>query len=421
MPSNKLRILSTGMGWPSSQAGGLNTYFKNICENLSNRNTLEALVCSVDQPEVKEGMLVTSIADPGMKLRKRRNMFRNYAAKLMEEQEVDIVYSHFAPYGVGAAEEARKRNIPVVIAFHGPWSEEIRAEGGRITHRIKAWIAKSMEMRAYRHADAFIVLSETFRDVLHQQYGIPLERIHIIAGAADIRRFQPSADRMEVRRSLSLAEDCTAVLTVRRLVNRMGLLQLLDAWKEVVQQAPDAVLLIGGRGPLKEQLESRIAEYGLEGQVRLLGYVSDDDLPRYYQAADLFVVPTQSLEGFGLITVEAMASGLPVSATPVGGSREILEKFRPDLLFKSKSSSDIATGIIHLLKHKQQWPTAEQCRRHVLENYTWELATNQVEAVFETVLEKYRKIGVSTAGITFHGHRAQGKGRHDADVKSGVH
>jgi glycosyltransferase involved in cell wall biosynthesis len=392
MPSNKLQILSTGMGWPSSQAGGLNTYFKNICENLSDRNALQALVCSRDKPEVKEGMLVTNIADPEMKMRKRRNVFRTYAAKLMDEQEVDIVYSHFAAYGVGAAEEAMKRNIPVVMAFHGPWSEEIRAEGGGMKHRVKAWIAKSMEMKAYRFADAFIVLSETFRDVLHHQYGIPLEKIFIIAGAADIRRFRPSADRMAVRRSLSLAEDCTTVLTIRRLVNRMGLLQLIDSWKEVVLQAPNAVLLIGGRGPLKEQLESRIAEYGLEGRVRLLGYIPDSDLPGYYQAADLFVVPTQSLEGFGLITVEAMASGLPVTATPVGGSREILEKFRPEMLFKSKRSSDMAAGMIHLLKHKDQWPTAEQCRNHILENYTWEHVTNQVEAVFETVLDKHRSI-----------------------------
>lgn len=418
MPSNKLQILSIGMGWPSSQAGGLNTYFKNICENLSDRSKLHALVCSKDNPKVREGMRVTSITDPDMKLGKRRSMFRTYAAKLMDEQEIDILYSHFAPYGVGAAEEARKRNIPVVMAFHGPWSEEIRAEGAGLTHRIKAWIAKSIEMKAYRLADAFIVLSETFRDVLHHQYGIPFDKIFIIAGAADIRRFQPSEDRREVRRSLDLAEDGTTVLTVRRLVNRMGLLQLLDAWKEVVQHFPDTVLLIGGRGPLKEQLESRIAEYGLEGKVRLLGYIPDSDLPRYYQAADLFVVPTQSLEGFGLITVEAMASGLPVTATPVGGSREILEKFRPEMLFKSEKSSDIAEGIIRLLKHKQHWPTAEQCRNHILDNYTWEHVTNQVEAVFETVLDKYRSTDSRDRNLWTPSTR---KGRNDADVKSSVH
>ncbi|NHN29931.1 glycosyltransferase family 4 protein [Paenibacillus agricola] len=418
MPSNKLRILSTGMGWPSSQAGGLNTYFKNICENLSVRHTHQALVCSKEKPMVKQGLLVTNIADPDMKLGKRRNLFRTHAAKLMDEQEFDIVYSHFAPYGVGVAEEARRRNIPVIMAFHGPWSEEIRVEGRGITQRIKAWIAKSMEMKAYRLADAFIVLSETFRDVLHHQYGIPLERIFIIAGAADIRRFQPTINQMVVRRSLGLDEDCTMVLTVRRLVNRMGLLQLLDAWREVVLQAPGAVLLIGGKGPLKEQLERRITEYGLEGKVRLLGYISDSELPLYYQAADMFVVPTQSLEGFGLITVEAMASGLPVAATPVGGSREILERFHPEMLFRSERSSDIAAGLIHLLKHKQQWPTSEQCRNHILENYTWEQVASQVEALFEGVIDKHRSLDGHTRN---RWSTSVVKGRHDTDVKSGVH
>ncbi|MNI20297.1 Mannosylfructose-phosphate synthase [compost metagenome] len=385
MPSNSLRILATGMGWPSLQPGGLNTYFKSICEHLSADHDLHALICTKDKPQVQEGMLVTNLADPQTSIGKRREVFRQHAARMLDEQKFDVVYSHFAPYGIGVAMEAKKRNVPVVMAFHGPWSEEIQVEGGGIKHRMKAWIARRIELKAYSLADAFIVLSETFRDILHHHYQVPLHKIHIIAGAADTARFQPSIDPIAVRDQLGLAQDSITVLTVRRLVKRMGLLQLLDAWQEVVKQAPSSMLLIGGKGPLKEELEKRIIEYGLQDHVRMLGYVSDQDLPRYYQAADLFVVPTQALEGFGLITVEAMSSGLPVMATPIGGSREILEKFDSDMLFKSVESHDMASGMIRIINNRERWPSAEQCRSHILEYYTWEQVTKRVEAVFDKV------------------------------------
>lgn len=404
MRSDSLRILSTGMGWPSSQPGGLNTYFRSICESLSLRgNELHALVCSPEEPvSSAEGMNVVRIADPRSSVGRRRREFRQHAARLLDGKRVDLVYSHFAPYGIGAALEARRRRIPVVMAFHGPWSEEIKVEGaggGGLRHRMKTAIAKSIERKAYGLADALIVLSETFRDILHRDYGVPLSRIHVIPGAADVRKFRPAADR-ELARSRLGVEGRTTVLTVRRLVHRMGLLQLVDAWREVAREAPDALLLIGGKGPLKEELERRIAAYGLEDSVRLLGYIPEPELPLYYQAADLFVVPTQALEGFGLITVEAMAAGLPVAATPVGGSREILQRFRPELLFRGTGSGDIAEGIVRALRDRGRWPTADECRAHVLEHYTWERAAERVEDVFR------RTIRPGTAGTGSLGIRA---------------
>lgn len=384
---NDLRILCTGMGWPSAQPGGLNTYFKHICESLAAHHELEALVCSANKPEVTSGLRVINVTGTDLKLSKRRDAFRSQAAEMMNGQHVDIVYSHFAPYSLGVAMEAKARNIPVVMTFHGPWSEEIRLEGKGLKHRFKTMIARTWEMKAYQLADAFIVLSETFRDILHRKYGVPLDKIHIIPGGADVARFKPAANRSFIRKKLELPEGKTVVLTLRRLVNRMGLLQLLEAWKEVVRSKPDAVLLIGGRGPLQAELESRIAEYGLQSSVRMLGYIPDSELADYYQAADLFVVPSQALEGFGLITVEAMAAGVPVMATPIGGNREILEKYRPDMLFAGTSSSDIASGLTRILKHPELWPTSEQCRNHVLEHYTWKRVAEQVNDVFNSVID----------------------------------
>lgn len=137
-----------------------------------------------------------------------------------------------------------------------------------------------------------------------------------------------------------------------------------------------------------EELASKVAEYNLHNHVRLLGYVSDEELPLYHQASNLFVVPTQALEGFGLITVEAMASGLPVLATPVGGNKEILRGFRPELLFKGTDSEAIAEGLLRVLDHRELLPNARECRDHVLSRYTWGHVAEQVEEVFRQVLDR---------------------------------
>ncbi|MFF2911885.1 glycosyltransferase family 4 protein [Paenibacillus sp. NPDC057934] len=391
MPYNDgLNIMTTGLSWPSLQPGGLNTYFKSICEQLSSRNRVNALICSQETPQVQGQLIIHNAGDPKDSIWKRRDAFQRKAAELMGSGSgrVDVLYSHFAPYGLGPAIEAKKRGIPVIMTFHGPWNEEMKIEGRGIKHRVKTTLAKSIERKAYKLADKFIVLSETFRDILHELHGVPLHKIIVIPGAANVDRFHPATNKLAIRRALNLPEGATTVLTVRRLVNRMGLLQLLDAWKQVSERFPNAVLLIGGKGPLRGELEEKIADYGLNNKVRLLGYIPDQDLAGYYQSADMFVVPSQALEGFGLITVEALATGLPVMATPIGGNREILQGFRPELLFKSPSSEHIADGIIHMLGNRKLLPSREECREHALEKYTWEHVADEVESVFQQALEK---------------------------------
>ena len=382
--SEGLNIMTTGLSWPSLQPGGLNTYFKSVSEQLSSRNRVHALICSQEMPPSPNELMIYNAGDPKDTIWKRKDDFQRKAADLMGNGSgrIDILYTHFAPYGMGPAMEAKKRGIPVIMTFHGPWNEEMKMEGQGIKHRIKSAIAKSIEHKAYKLADKFIVLSETFRDMLHKLHGVPLHKIIIIPGAANVERFVPAPNRLAIRRTLNLPEGATTVLTVRRLVNRMGLMQLLEAWKQVSEQFPNAILLIGGKGPLRGELEERIADYGLSSKVRLLGYIPDHELVSYYQAADLFVVPSQALEGFGLITVEALASGLPVMATPVGGNKEILQKFRPELLFKSAASEDMSAGMIRMLSNRKLLPSRDECREHVLERYTWEHVADQVESVF---------------------------------------
>ena len=131
--------------------------------------------------------------------------------------------------------------------------------------------------------------------------------------------------------------------------------------------------------------------FGIEGHIHFAGFISEDKLPAYYQMADIFVLPTKELEGFGLVTIEAMASGLPVVGTPVGGTNEILGQFDSSFLFKGTDPNSMAELIMEkyeLIKHNpQKWEKiSKECRNFVERNYCWEKNIDALEDLFKKAI-----------------------------------
>jgi glycosyltransferase involved in cell wall biosynthesis len=229
--------------------------------------------------------------------------------------------------------------------------------------------------------DRFIVLSRTFGDILHREYQIPWEQIHIIPGGVDIERFQLNITRQQAREVLGFPQDRPILFTPRRLVQRMGIDILLQALVEVKHQVPDVWLAIAGKGALRIPLEQQARALGLQEHVKFLGYVPDEQLPVAYQAADLTVVPSQSLEGFGLILLESLACGTPVLSTPVGGMPEILQPFQPTLVTETPAADALATRLVDLLTGKIPLPDRSACREYAVNNYDWKIIAPKVRDV----------------------------------------
>jgi glycosyltransferase involved in cell wall biosynthesis len=223
-------------------------------------------------------------------------------------------------------------------------------------------------------------------------YGVPAGKLVLIPAGVDAARFAPTLSRVEARQKMGLPFDRPLLFTVRRLYARMGLENLVAAMATVVQQQPAALLLIGGLGPLAGRLQEAVAAQGLGENVRLLGYIPEEQLPLYYRAADLFVLPTVELEGFGLVTLEALACGTPVLGTPVGGTVEILSGLDPALLCRSPQPDDLAEGIGRLLADPALMPSAEACRHYVLEHYSWDDMAARLEVLFNAVVEDTDKL-----------------------------
>ena len=364
--------LSIGMH-SSPSSGGADRYFYELTRALSKIDSKQRTFAFEDG-EVPAWM--TSLGTAKRPLSQRWSRIRELFNSL--EGGSYLVASHFALYALPLMFGRRaKRHI---VHFHGPWAAESSTEGGS---KISVLGKYFVEKLVYRQADHFIVLSEAFRQVLHSSYDIELDKISIIPGGIELHRFSPRLSRLEARRELGLREDGFAIVCVRRLARRMGLENLIEAFSEISVRHPEAYLYIAGKGALHGELQELCKAKGLGERVRLLGFVHDDELPLLYRAADLSIVPSQKLEGFGLVTLESLACGTPVMVTPVGGLPEPLRTFAPQLILDSAATSSVSNGLEKVLSNRPMLPSSEACRAHA-ETFSWDIIAREV-------LDIYRK------------------------------
>ena len=178
------------------------------------------------------------------------------------------------------------------------------------------------------------------------------------------------------------------ILTVRRLEHRMGLINLIYAINLLKDKIDNFFLIIGGQGTLKNHIQDLIQQLHLSPYIRLEGFIEEDKLAYYYQVSDLFVLPTEFLEGFGLIILESLACGTPVIGTPVGSIPEILSKVNKEFITKNNRTNDLAEGIYNFYKCDQSNKKYSTYYRSIVEKYyDWELSAIKLETNYNKILD----------------------------------
>lgn len=373
-----MKTLQVGLDWYPERAGGLQRYYHDLIQAAPGQFEATGVVLGSERVAAETGGRVRAFASADASLLRRVSGVRAAVGQAMKAGDLDLTASHFALFTLPALDLIR---TPLVVHFHGPWAAESGVEGQLdIRQRLKHLV----ETTVFRRAQGFIVLSGAFRDVLIRDYGVPGERIRVVPGGVDCGRFNAVPSRRDARDQLGWPQDRPILLAVRRLVRRMGLDVLIEAMSDIVRQIPEALLLIAGKGPIAGELQARLEAAGLERNVRLLGFVSDADLPLAYRAADLTVVPTQALEGFGLIVLESLAAGTPAVVTPVGGLPEVVTSLDPRLVCDGTSRGAVAERIAYLLRAEDR-PTSEICRAYA-SGFDWSIIAKSVARIYKDVL-----------------------------------
>lgn len=377
-----IRTLQVGKGWFADEPGGLNRYYYDLLGALPGAGVaVRGLVIGNAEVLTASGGVVQAVASSDRRMLDRWRRMRAAVRASLARGDGELVVAHFALYAYSWLDLLRGRSF--VVHFHGPWALESEIEG---EPRVVIWLKRQLERTVYRAATRLIVLSRAFADLLHEQYGVPADRIRIIPGAVDVDHFAPRVTRAEARERLGWPADRPVVLAVRRLMHRMGLEDLVEAVPEIRRRVPDVLVLIAGKGPRAADLQRRVVELGIEDHVRLLGFLPDDDLPLAYRAATLTVVPTVALEGFGLTVAESLASGTPALVTPVGSLPEVVEELSPSLVFASTGPAAIAAGLAGALDGTTPMPTADACAAFARARYSWPMAARRVRGVYAEAL-----------------------------------
>ncbi len=285
----------------------------------------------------------------------------------------------------------------LVCTVHSTWKGEAEAIRGEPYSRLNAnekflvsfnWFLRFFEEGMLKRARKIIAVSHFTKWELTNYYKIPEWKIRVIHNGVDIKKFQPSANKRRVKAELGFNPDDLAIVSVGRLYARKGLFTLMESVPAVVKRFPNAKFIISGKGQSDEmhKLTSYADKLGVRGNVIFTGYYPDNQLPKLYQAADVFAFST-FYEHHPFAVLEALATGLPVVTTTVGGIPETIESGKNGFLVKPFNPRQFSEKILYLLEHPAlAVEVGTQARKTIVENYDWRLVVKDAMKVYDQAL-----------------------------------
>lgn len=312
----------------------------------------------------------------------------------------DLLHSHYWQSARAGLVLAPELGVPHAVMFHTLGEVKNRA---RISEEEPAFrIAE--ERRIVAAADLIVTASAHERELLRRYYGAREARLATVPCGVDIERFQP-LDRAACRRRLGLPLDAPVLIWVGRLEKLKGVDILIEALAQL-DERDFTLLIVGGderARALRAELEQQARDAGLERAVRFVGAVPHSQLPIYYSAADVCVVPSY-YESFGLVAVEAMACGVPVVASRVGGLISTVTDGVNGYLIPWRCPEPFAEKLEVLLNNPGLRANFSRAARISVERFRWRNVASQVAALYAQTVDAYRagsgRGGHETATLT---------------------
>ena len=311
-----------------------------------------------------------------------RYLAAQYRATVMEagENGADVVHAHWAiPTGPAAVMAAKRLRVPSVITMHGGDVYVNPEQGYDFPTR---WYVRPILHWTLRQAGALTAITEDCRQHALRA-GAPAENVRLVFNGTDLRRFSPGENGAGSR-----SFGPHMIFACRQLFPRKGIRFLLEAAAQLKPRFPDLKIVLAGDGFERPELAKLAGELGIAADVTFLGWVPNEELPPYYRAAAVSVIPSLE-EGFGIPAAEAMGCEVPVVASDAGGLPEVVENGVTGLVVPRGDSAALAGAIGSLLADPGRARRMGQAgRARALRLFDWDRSAAQFEELYREIASK---------------------------------
>lgn len=259
--------------------------------------------------------------------------------RVSQKERCQLIHAHFViPTGLIGVLVGRWLKIPVIIQAHGSDLTQYA--------RLNRWMGWLSAFTA-KQADHILVVSDELRTILTKKFAVSTEKITVRSCGIDLQRFRP-VPRDLARDRLGLSRQASIVLSVGELIPRKGFEVLMSAIARIVKHDSNLQLVVVGEGPLREQLLALAHDLAVEKVVHFVGSRPNEEMPLWYSAADIFVLPSRR-EGTPLALLEALSCGVPVVVSRAGGMSQVIEHGKNGLLVDIADPVDLENKLGLLL------------------------------------------------------------------------
>ena len=296
---------------------------------------------------------------------------------IVKREKIDIVHSQGGRADFFARIVARLAKVPVLIS-----TIQMPVEGYDV-NPVKKSVYVALDRLSERFVDKFIVVSKSLGQALIQKHKITPDKLVLIYNGIEVDEYRPNGK--EVRREFGLEDGVPVIGAIGRLVWQKGFNYFIEAIPEIVRHMPDAKFLLVGDGPLRERLEALSEELKVRDNVIFTGFRSD--IKEILSTVDLLVVPSL-LEGFPMVTLEAMAMAKPIVATNIDGITEQITDGVNGILIPPKDPSALAKTVVRVLNDKEfARSIGLLARKKVEQEFSVEKMVAETEEVYMSLLK----------------------------------
>jgi len=393
-----MNICMFAKGLPVHITGGMEIHVKELAEGLVRRGHKVTIITTRHPKGIEKeetNLKIYYVGDKPLKYTTKE--FREESVKLFlklnEKENFDLVHSQSGA-GVWYALKCKKI-APLIITFHGIALNE--AKSLRNTGLI-GWgkgmyilVRDFINYHVFNHklfferADKIIAVSNELAEDIKRQYKVPEGKLIVIPNGIDISKFKPMPVD-DLREKLGLADE-KVIVSVGAISKQKGFHLLLKILPDILREYKNMRLIIVGTGPYLQKLKDMAVKLGIENHVIFAGRVSDEELPKYYNLADVFAFPTLRMEGLPLVVPEAMACEKPVIASRIGGIPTVIENNKDGILIEPGNLKELKERIMEVLRDEElAKKLGKNARKKVVERFSLDRMVEDTIKVYKEVL-----------------------------------